>query len=194
MELSGPLQWLYLKLRLAHLGKNCELMRNIRVKHPRHIWVGDQVLIGQQAFLYAHPRDKSTTEPIIRIGDRSVVNERVAISAQAGIVIEERVGLSPYVMIQDHTHGYTDINLPILDHPVDKIQPIRIGAESWLGVYAAVLPGGSVGRHCVIGMHAVVNTPIPDYCVAVGSPAHIVKHYDFEQQAWVKGPPPDSRK
>ncbi|MCD6569126.1 MAG: hypothetical protein J7L53_00295 [Deltaproteobacteria bacterium] len=189
MELSGSLQWLYLKFKLAHLGKDCHLMKNIRVKRPRFIWVGDNVIIGKEAFFYAHPKNKNQKDPIIIIGNGSVVNEHTYISAQESIIIEDRVGISPGVVIQDHSHGYTDVSLPILDQPVDSIKPIKIGAGSWIGLNAAILPGANIGRNCVIGINSVVNSPIPDYCVAVGAPARVVKYYNFEKEQWIKGAP-----
>ena len=46
--------------------------------------------------------------------------------------------------------------------------------------------GASIGKHCVIGANSVVIHDIPDYCVAVGAPARIVKRYDFSAQQWRK--------
>ena len=38
-----------------------------------------------------------------------------------------------------------------------------------------ILPGVTIGKHCVIGANSVVNAPVPDYSIAVGSPARVVK-------------------
>jgi acetyltransferase-like isoleucine patch superfamily enzyme len=46
--------------------------------------------------------------------------------------------------------------------------------------------GASVGKHCVIGANAVVTHDIPDYSVAVGIPARVIKRYNFETQQWEK--------
>lgn len=43
-----------------------------------------------------------------------------------------------------------------------------------------------IGKHCIIGANSVVNSDIPDYCVAVGSPARVIKKYDFSLGRWVK--------
>ncbi len=43
-----------------------------------------------------------------------------------------------------------------------------------------------VGKHCVIGANSVVIKDIPDYCVAVGNPARIVKILDVKNGQWVK--------
>lgn len=41
-----------------------------------------------------------------------------------------------------------------------------------------------VGRHVVIGAGSFVNKDIPDYSVAVGNPAKVVKKYNFETKTW----------
>ena len=46
--------------------------------------------------------------------------------------------------------------------------------------------GASVGKHCVIGANSVVTKDIPDYCVAVGSPAVVVKRYNTINKKWEK--------
>ncbi|WP_289818532.1 DapH/DapD/GlmU-related protein, partial [uncultured Duncaniella sp.] len=65
---------------------------------------------------------------------------------------------------------------------------VRIGEGSWLGVGVSVL-GANIGRHCVIGANAVVTKDIPDYCVAAGIPARIIKRYDFDSREWRKTTP-----
>jgi acetyltransferase-like isoleucine patch superfamily enzyme len=47
-----------------------------------------------------------------------------------------------------------------------------------------VLPGVTIGKHVVIGANAVVTRDIPDFSVAVGSPARVVRRYD-EALGWV---------
>lgn len=59
-----------------------------------------------------------------------------------------------------------------------------IGEGSWIGENVCVI-GASVGRHCVIGANAVVTKDIPDYSVAVGAPARVIKKYNFNRGAWV---------
>jgi len=43
-----------------------------------------------------------------------------------------------------------------------------------------------VGKNSVIGANSVVTYDIPDYCVAVGAPAIVIKKFDFNLQEWVK--------
>jgi serine acetyltransferase len=50
---------------------------------------------------------------------------------------------------------------------------VRIGAGSWIGAGAIIL--ADVGRGCVVGAGAVVTRPLPDFAVAAGVPARILR-------------------
>jgi acetyltransferase-like isoleucine patch superfamily enzyme len=52
--------------------------------------------------------------------------------------------------------------------------PIRIGRGTWIAERVAVLRGADIGRCCIIGANSVVKGTIPDYSIAVGSPARVV--------------------
>ena len=70
---------------------------------------------------------------------------------------------------------------------INRIAPVIIGNHSWLGQNVVVLPGVTIGEHCVIGANSVVRSPIPDYCVAVGAPARVVRRFNRDSQngkAW----------
>ena len=54
-------------------------------------------------------------------------------------------------------------------------RPIRIGNACWIGSRAIILPGASIDQGCTIGAGAVVSGHIPEYSVAVGVPARVVK-------------------
>jgi virginiamycin A acetyltransferase len=62
--------------------------------------------------------------------------------------------------------------VPIREQP--GVYPrVTIGRDSWIGDRAVIM--ADVGKHCVIGAGAVVTKPIPDYAVATGVPARVVK-------------------
>jgi len=54
---------------------------------------------------------------------------------------------------------------------------VRIGDASWLGHGAIVVGGVTIGRHVVVGAGAVVTGDLPDYSVAVGNPARVIRRY-----------------
>jgi acetyltransferase-like isoleucine patch superfamily enzyme len=52
---------------------------------------------------------------------------------------------------------------------------VTIGEHAWLGTRVTVLDGVKIGRHAVIGAHSLVKDDVPDYAVAVGTPAKIIR-------------------
>jgi acetyltransferase-like isoleucine patch superfamily enzyme len=91
------------------------------------------------------------------------------------------------VHITDLNHGYDDVERPIsVQH--QPIDPVTIGAGSWLGHGTIVLPGSHIGRHVVVGANSVVTGDLPDFCVAVGAPARVIRHYE-PGAGWMRGEP-----
>ena len=71
-------------------------------------------------------------------------------------------------------------------HPAEETSSnntVEIGEGSWLGENVCVL-GTHIGKHCVIGANSVVTKDIPDYSVAVGIPAKVIKRFDLESKSW----------
>jgi acetyltransferase-like isoleucine patch superfamily enzyme len=55
------------------------------------------------------------------------------------------------------------------------VMPVLIRQGAWLGQNVVVCPGVTIGRGAVIGANSVVNRDIPDFCVAAGAPARVLK-------------------
>ena len=78
--------------------------------------------------------------------------------------------------ITDCDHEYRDINVPVIDQGiVQRGQMVSIGEGSYIGINAVIVGNVKIGKHCVIGANSVVTEDAPDYCVAVGSPARVIK-------------------
>lgn len=93
------------------------------------------------------------------------------------VFISDDVLLAQQVVISALNHGYQDVSRPIRVQEVN-MDPITVGAGSWIGAHAIVLPGIKIGQNVVVAAGAVVTTDVPDYCVVVGNPARIVRRFD----------------
>lgn len=71
-----------------------------------------------------------------------------------------------------HQHGIERVDVPIKEQE-RKFVRITIGRDCWLGSGSIVL--ADVGNHCVIGAGSVVSSPIPDFAIATGVPANVVR-------------------
>jgi acetyltransferase-like isoleucine patch superfamily enzyme len=89
------------------------------------------------------------------------------------------------VYITDQNHGYEDTSVPISQQSQPE-RAVVIGDGSWLGHGSVVLPGVTIGRHVVIGANSVVTKDIPDFSVAVGVPARVVRRFDESRQEWIQ--------
>ena len=78
-----------------------------------------------------------------------------------------------------------NLEVPIKEQGIIQKKDVYIGDGSWLGENVCVI-GASIGQHCVIGANSVVTKDIPDYSVAVGSPAKVIKRYNPETKQWGK--------
>ena len=124
-------------------------------------------------------------EKTLIIMSGTTIGHNVHIVAMKSVIIEKSVLVADKVFISDCSHNYEGVEKPIKDQGIRSLSPVTIGEGSWLGENVCVC-GATVGKHCVIGANSVVTTDIPDYSVAAGSPARIVKRYDFDKQEWVK--------
>ncbi len=59
--------------------------------------------------------------------------------------------------------------------------PVVINSSCWIGDSCVLLPGSSLGYGCIIGAGSVVTSKIPDFAVAVGAPARVIK-YRFSEE------------
>ena len=63
---------------------------------------------------------------------------------------------------------------PVMDCPL-KYAPIVIKDGAHIGIGSIIMPGVTIGRGAVIGAGAVVTKDVPDYSLAVGVPAQVIK-------------------
>ena len=99
--------------------------------------------------------------------------------------IGKKVLLSPNVYVTDCDHEYRNIDVPVIDQGiVPKANRVIIDEGAYIGINSVVIGNVHIGKHSVIGANSVVTGDVPDYCVAVGSPARIVKRYDAERGGW----------
>lgn len=175
---------LYYKRVFGEFHWNSSIMSPMHIVGHHRIYIGNNVRIQNLAWLQAVPLT-GKQDCKLKIGSNSTLGHFNHIIATSSVVIGANVLTADKVYISDNIHGYEDITVPIKSQPIHQKQDVFIGDNSWLGENVCVI-GASVGRHCVIGANSVVTRNIPDYSVAVGSPAVVIKRYDFNKQEWRK--------
>ena len=144
----------------------------------RWIEVGDKTMIAELVTMCAGmaPDHDLGPDPVLHLGDRCVIGRGSHIVAHYSIEIGDDVYTGPYVYITDQNHRYEDISTPIgRQWPVNSA--VRIGAGSWLGTGAVILPGATIGRNVVVAAGSVVRGTVPDNSVVAGVPARVVRQH-----------------
>ena len=110
----------------------------------------------------------------VTIGSGVTVMNGALMMAAGGITIEDKVMIAANVQLISNNHD------PYV-REVITCRPILIKYGAWVGAGATILPGVTVGKYAIVGANSVVNKDIPDYAVAVGSPAKVIKYLDKEK-------------
>ena len=116
--------------------------------------IGENVFVNEDLIII----DKYSDSHLLTIGDR------VAIAARVTLVLSSEPHYSrikPFVPLY---HG-----------------PINIKNDAWIGTGTIILPNVVVGEGAIVGAGSVVTEDVPDYSVAVGSPARVIKKLNIEK-------------
>lgn len=168
--------------RFRAFGKGTSVVFPAGIEAPSNIMLGDHVYVGHQSYLAAVPLT-GARECLLQIGDGTSIGRFNHIFATQRVVLGTHVLTANGVYISDNLHGYQDVTTPILRQPIRQNGVVEIGDGSWIGHNACIL-GVRIGRHCVVGANAVVTRDLPDYSVAVGAPAIIIRRYDPDTGTW----------
>ena len=178
-------------LVLGSVGRNVVFGVNVAIRHPHKIAIGDNVVIDDACCLDA----KGTDNKGISIGTGVFVGRNSILSCKNGdIVIDDaanigfnceifsasrvRVGksvlMAAYTYLVGGDHLYDRIDIPVLEQG-RTARGIEVEDNVWLGTHVVVTDGSRVGRDAIIGAGAVVVGEIPEFTIATGIPAKVVR-------------------
>ena len=175
------------------VGKGVVFGRGITLRHPKKIVIGDNTFIDDNVVLDA----KGAANEGIQVGSNVFIGRNTILSCKEGsiylddycnvsanchLLSETEIRLGKYVflagqcyLVAGGNHSFEDLSIPIMFQPSYSKGGIGIKDDVWLGAGVIVLDGADVGKGCVVGAGAVVTESLPEYCVAVGSPAQKVR-------------------
>jgi acetyltransferase-like isoleucine patch superfamily enzyme len=166
----------------ANLGRSAHLFAPYRIDGAAGIELGAGTTLQRDGWLYCVSQDGQPAR--LRIGAGCNLGYRNHITCVRDVEIGDHVLTANNVYIADNAHSFEDVTRPILQQPAQFKRAVRIGSGAWLGENVCVI-GASVGRNSVIGANAVVTHDIPDYCVAVGIPACVIRRFNPARGEWV---------
>ena len=183
---------IFYKVRGWFMFKNARLIRfPFRVRGKQYIKIGKGFTTGFNCRIDALNINNLGEKYLIEIGENVEINDEVHIGATQKIIIEDNVLIASKVYISDHNHGSykgDEQDSPMSIPKERKIysSPIKIEKNVWIGELCCILQGVTIGEGSIIGAMSVVTKDIPPYTIAVGSPAKLIKRYNFKTKKWDK--------
>ena len=148
---------------------------------------------GKHSVIHRSARMDTPPYRIFSLGDYSVVESFACINNAVGDVVigdHTRIGLHNTIIgpveIGNHVnlaqgitvtalnHNFSDTNKRIDEQGVST-NPVTIEDDVWVGANAVILPGVTIGEHCVIAAGAVVTKDVPPHSLVAGVPAKVIK-------------------
>ena len=154
----------------------------LRLVGAKFMVFSDDVTLASGAYVAA--LTDLVLQPRLEIGRGTKIGDHSHIICAHSVTFGERVLAANRVFVTDNGHRYADVDVAIMDQRLEALAAVHIGDHSWIGENVCIL-GASIGRHCVIASNSVVNRDVPDYCVAAGAPAKIVRRYSPEHGQWL---------
>ena len=74
--------------------------------------------------------------------------------------------------------------MPYKYQGIGRVAPVRIGRGAWIGQNVVISPGVTVGPLAIVGANAVVTRDVPAGCIALGTPARVVRRWDPDRGSW----------
>lgn len=179
-------KWFYYSFKFGEFGKGSTIQGKVYVTSPSNIYIGKNCSIGPYCRIETFTNyGRQLTEPKLIIGDNCSIQHAVHIYCAKKVEIKKGCLIASGCMITDENHGMDPqkgyyVNQPLL------IKPTILEEGVWLGENVCVLPGVTIGQYSIIGANSVVKRDIPDYSIAVGNPARVVKRFNFETKIWDK--------
>lgn len=116
------------------------------------------------------------------VGDNVWINHYTRIDASTGVKIGEGCQIGSSVGIFSHSShnairlmGRHYMKIPKEQRVGYITKETVIGEYTFIGSGTYVMAGVKIGKGCVIGTNSVVTKDIPDFSIAVGSPARVIK-------------------
>ncbi len=191
--LGFALRKIFFRKLFKKIGRNVVFGRNMTIRHPKKIEIGDNVVFDDNTVIDAKGKDNKG----IKIGNNVVIGRASTISCKGGdieignysnigpgniIISESSIKIGRYVftagqlyMIAGGNHSFDRKDIPIWRQPSVSKGGIIIEDDIWIGASSTILDGVKIGKGAIIGAATLVHRRIKPFTVNLGVPAQMVK-------------------
>lgn len=132
--------------------------------------------------------------PIIILGERVKMSDRVHITAINEIRIGDDVLIGSNVYLSDHNHGaYNGIDRVQScpdEAPAERVLystgAVIVESNVWIGDNVNVVGPLRIGYGSIVAANSVVRKDVPPCTIVAGSPARVIKRFNKLTQQWDK--------
>ena len=182
------LKLVYYFLRTKLIMFKARLIRGpIDLRGKKNILIGRGFSCGRNCRIETNP---NFTKCTLVIGDMVEMNDAVHITAFDDVRIGNNVLMASRIYLSDTSHGsYAGNDKDCHPSVPPSLRPLSfksviIEDNVWIGEGVSILPGAHIGKGAIIGANSVVIGKIPEYSIAVGAPAKVIKRFNFIINKW----------
>lgn len=171
------------KGRTTQCGKQLYLYGGIPfVSGPLTLRIGHQCRISGHTTFSGRVQ---SGQPELLIGNNVDVGWQSTIAVGKTIVIEDNVRIASGAFIFGYSGHALDAQLRAQGSPDDdaNVGDITIKRDAWIGTNVTICPNVTIGEGTIVGTGSVVTHDLPDFVVAVGNPARVVRHLKEQDYA-----------
>lgn len=150
-----------------HRGRGSKIYGSVRMDTPpyRRFFLGNHSVIESYCCINNAVGD-------VVIGDYTRIGIHNTIIGP--VCIGSHVNLAQGITVTALNHNFEDKTKRIDEQGITT-KPVIIGDDVWIGANAVILPGVTIGKHCVVAAGAVVTKDVPDNTIVGGVPAKEIK-------------------
>ena len=151
-----------------HRGRGSKIYYSVRMDTPpyRRFWLGRRSVVESYCCVNNAVGD-------VVIGDYTRIGIHCTVIGP--VCIGSHVNLAQGITVTALNHIFKDSSRRIDEQGVST-KPVVIGDDVWIGANAVILPGVTIGSHCVVAAGAVVTKDVPNQTLVGGIPAKVIKN------------------
>jgi len=148
-------------------GANTFVDPDVVIDSPDRVRIGANCVIRKGVVLRAEGGE-------IVIGDHCVLNHYAVFHGKGGIYVGDWTVIAPHCGVYAQNHTFDSFEVPITKQP-NVGRGIYLMGDNWLGAGAVLCDDVTLGKGAVIGANSTATKSVPMGCVAVGSPARVIR-------------------
>jgi len=175
---------------LGKMGRGVSIGKNVTLRGPRNIFIGNnaviedhccldargddaRIILGDNILLARNTMLRTRGEKII-VGSGTSIGANCILGTDSNLVIGNDVLIAAYCYLAaGGSHNYDEPEKPIIKQGVTRKGGIVVGDGAWIGAHTVILDGANVMKGAIVGANSLVDTTIPENSISFGTPARV---------------------